>query len=80
MPKGSAKSLSPKTTFREGKNVTLTVADLPHCDIKTGRDFGTTEGANLTRLMGGMDTRSAKNESARNRDGRLKEKSSDFSG
>jgi hypothetical protein len=36
---GSAKTLNPKTTFREGKNVTPTVPDSPHyrAGIETGK-------------------------------------------
>jgi hypothetical protein len=37
---GSAKNLNPKTTFREGKNVTPAVPDSPHSRSGIGTGIG----------------------------------------
>ena len=37
---GSAKTLNPSTTLREGKNATPTVPESPHCQIGIGSGIG----------------------------------------
>jgi hypothetical protein len=36
MPKAAQKTLNPKTAFREGKNVTPTAPEPPHCRVRIG--------------------------------------------